>query len=269
MCEVLKLSRSTYYYLKNKTETVKKEDEDLVNHIKAIFKASRRTYGTRRIKRELAKLNIEVSRRKIGLITRKHGLISKYTLAHYKPMKTTVNEAETGNSLNREFSNQAYRNVVVSDLTYVRVGSRWHYICILLDLYNREIIGYSAGPYKDAQLVKDAFATVQGSLAEINLFHTDRGKEFKNQLIDDVLTAFEINRSLSKKGTPYDNAVAEAGFKTIKTELIHGETFKTLKELQLELFDYVNWYNNHRLHSSLGYLSPIEYKFRNFKNLSS
>ncbi len=94
----------------------------------------------------------------------------------------------------------------------------------------------------------------------MKLFHTDRGSEFKNVGIDELLSEFEIERSLSHKGNPYDNAVAEATFKILKTELIHGAHFHTLPHLNLELFDYVNWYNNIRSHSTLGYLSPVGYR---------
>lgn len=102
--------------------------------------------------------------------------------------------------LDREFNQDQELKVVVSDLTYVRVDQKWHYICILVDLYNREIIGYSAGPNKTAALVQRAFASVPYNLNRLEIFHTDRGNEFKNQLIDDALDAFGIERSLSEKG---------------------------------------------------------------------
>lgn len=153
--------------------------------------------------------------------------------------------------------------VIVSDLTYVKVGKRWHYICILIDLYNREIIGHSAGPHKDAALVQRAFASVPYNLHDLEMFHTDRGSEFKNQLIDQALETFGIERSLSKKGTPYDNAVAEATFKTIKTEFVKGAYFTNQQELDLALFDYVHWFNRIRIHGSLHYLTPNEYKLMN------
>ena len=98
--------------------------------------------------------------------------------------------------LNRAFNQDQALKVVVSDLTYVRVGQEWHYICILVDLYNREIIDYSAGPQKTAALVQRAFASVPYNLNHLELFHTDRGSEFKNQLIDDSLKVFGIKRSL-------------------------------------------------------------------------
>jgi len=151
---------------------------------------------------------------------KEQGLVSKYTVAQYKPSKTACNESEVGNILNREFDQDQELKVIVSDLTYVRVQQKWHYICVLVDLYNREIIGQSAGPHKSAALVQRAFASVKYNLNRLELFHTDRGSEFKNQLIDQALETFGIERSLSEKGTPYDNAVAEATFKTIKQSLL-------------------------------------------------
>lgn len=130
----------------------------------------------------------------------------------------------------------------------------------LVDLFNREIIGYSAGVHKNAELVFDAFATVHTDLNRIQMFHTDRGSEFNNQVIDEVLDAFHISRSLSLKGCPYDNAVAESTFKIFKSEFVFGRNFDSLAKLKLELSDYINWFNNFRIHSSLGYLSPKEFK---------
>src|SRR5690625_75558 len=204
-----------------------------------------------------------VSRRRISRIMKEQGLVSKYTVAQYKPSKTACNESEVGNILKREFDQDQELKVIVSDLTYVRVQQNWHYICVLVDLYNREIIGQSAGPHKSASLVQRAFASVKYNLNRLELFHTDRGSEFKNQFIDQALETFGIERSLSEKGTPYDNAVAEATFKTIKTEFVNGSIFPCQQSLDLELFDYVHWFNHIRIHGSLDYLTPTEYKLMN------
>lgn len=263
MCRVLKISRNMYYY-KTKEKAC---PSFLVKFIKDIFDNSRESYGTRRIKFELAKLGNIVSRRKIARIMKKNGLVSKYTLAKFKPQNGNVNEENTDNLVERKFNDQDHLQVVVSDLTYVRVGHAWNYVCVLIDLFNREIIGYSAGKNKDASLVAKAFATVMENLGKIKVFHTDRGNEFKNQLIEKTLDTFNIKRSLSMKGCPYDNAVAEATFKTVKTEFIKGNSFDSLEELKYELSDYVNWFNNHRIHSSLGYQTPVEYRMNNLKKV--
>ena len=157
--------------------------------------------------------------------------------------------------------------VVVSDLTYVRVNGKWNYVCILIDLFNREIIGYSAGPKKDAMLVYQAFSRIDANLSDISIFHTDRGSEFKNNVIEGLINTFDIQRSLSKKGCPYDNAVAEATFKVFKTEFSNRYIFMSLDELNIELADYVNWYNNIRIHSTLGYLTPAEFKRDTLKKI--
>ena len=263
MCRVLQVNRSTYYY-----EAKQKPGESgLASEITEIFRASRNNYGTRKIKKELMNTGKQVSRRRIGRIMKQEGLVSNYTTAQFKPQKDTCNGSKTENILNRQFDGQGYRNVVISDLTYVRVGMNWNYICVLVDLYNREIIGYSAGEHKTAELVKAAFQSVKGSLEEIRLFHTDRGNEFKNRTIEELLETFHIERSLSHKGCPYDNAVAEATFQIIKTEFVWNETFADLTELKLKLWDYVHWYNHHRIHSSLGYQTPVQYRQNNLKKV--
>lgn len=196
MCAVLQFPRSTYYY---EAKIRENNEEELTNMVIDIFKNSRNIYGQRKTKKELEKLGWQVSRRRIGRIMNDQGLVSKYTVAQFKPMKTGCNESEVEIVINREFDQDQKLKVIVSDLTYVRVQQKWHYICILVDLYNREIIGYSAGPQKNAELVQRAFTTVKYNLKSLKLFHTDRGKEFKNQHIDEVLETFEIERSLSEK----------------------------------------------------------------------
>ncbi len=256
MCKCLEIARSTYYY---EAQEIKDETE-LENRIEQIFHDNKEAYGSRRIKVELFKQGEVVSRRKIRRIMIKKGLVSKYTVACFKPHTKKCNEDPVKNELSRNFNTKEAYAAIVSDLTYVRVNYKWNYICILVDLFNREIIGYSAGVHKDAQLVMEAFATVQIDLRNIQLFHTDRGREFKNQLIEEALDAFDIKRSLSMKGCPYDNAVAEATFKVFKTEFICNRNFENLVHLKEELRDYVTWFNSKRLHSSLGYQSPIDYK---------
>lgn len=169
---------------------------------------------------ELVQKGHTVSCRRIGRIMKQEGLVSAYTMSQYKPHVDKCNESKVENIVNRKFSNQPEYHVVVSNLTYVRVGSSWSYICVLVDLFNREIIGYSAGKNKKAALVSKAFSRVETNLEKIQIFHTDRGNEFKNRLLNETLETFHIQRSRSKNGCPYDKAVAEAAFKIIKTEFI-------------------------------------------------
>lgn len=191
---------------------------------------------------------------------RKYQLVSHYTKASYKKHSNGYNEASTPNLLDRHFNRDQKLDVVVSDLTYVRVGRSWCYVCLIIDLWNREIIGWSAEKRKNANLVYAALQSIPYRLDQINLFHSDRGREFDNILIDEVLAAFDIERSLSHKGCPYDNAVIESTNHILKTEFIYQHKFQSLTELQAMLSDYIRWYNTKRIHGSLGYLSPLAYK---------
>ncbi|WP_338979269.1 IS3 family transposase [Spiroplasma endosymbiont of Panzeria rudis] len=258
MCRFLKLSKSTYYF--NLKEKEKKQNNIYDEAVISAFKENKEVYGTRRLKVVLKEKNIYLSRRKIKEIMNKHNLISKYTKLSFKNHHNKVNDSQITNIVNRNFNNRLKNEVIVSDLTYVQVNGKWNYICLLIDLFNREIIGHSVGTKKDASLVHQAFMHSNRCLKDIQIFHSDRGNEFNNKIIDKLLLAFNINRSLSKKGCPYDNAVAEATFKTFKIEFINDKNFTSLIQLKLELFDYINWYNNIRIHSTLNYLTPVNYQ---------
>ncbi len=219
MCHFLKISKSTYYF------NLKKKENKIQNNIydEAIisaFKENKCVYGTRRLKVILENQEIYLSRRKIKEIMNKHNLISKYTKLSFKNHNNKVNDEKITNLVNRNFNNRLKNEVIVSDLTYVQVNGKWNYICLLIDLFNREIIGHSVGTRKDALLVHQAFMQSNRCLKDIQIFHSDCGNEFNNKIIDKLLLAFNITRSLSKKGCPYDNAVAEATFKTFKTNLL-------------------------------------------------
>lgn len=145
--------------------------------------------------------------------------------------------------------------MLISDLTYVKVRDKWCYICILVDLFYHEIIGYSAEVHKNAQLVYDAFLSNSVNLSKVKIFHTDKDNEFKNKIIDEIIHAFKITCSLSHTGCPYDNTVAKATYKIFNTEFVTNKTFDSLDQLRLGLTDYVHWYNHFRIHGFLGYLS--------------
>ena len=244
-----------------------KPDAELENAIIEIFKTNREAYGTRKIKRALRRRDkpLNASKRRIGKIMTKYELSSKYVRRRKKRKNKDVNEENKPNIVARKFDERAPLEVVASDLTYVKVGGVWHYICLLIDLHAREIIGFAAGRKHDAKLVRKAFYRVNADLRNINIFHTDRGTEFKNEIIDGIISAFGMKRSLSAKGSPHDNAVSESMYNILKTEMIFDATFENLDDLELELFEFVNWYNTMRLHGSLDYLPPTEYKVLNKK----
>lgn len=193
--QLLKVSRKSVYTFKEKKVVI----EPLEQHVLNIFHGNYCVHGTRKIKVKMQKLGYQVSRRRIARIMRKYNLVSAYTRKKYRNHKTKVNEQLTANVINRQFNDPKPYEVIVSDLTYVQVGNQMNYICTLLDLHNREVIGRSCGKCKNPELVYQAFASVKQNLATIHYFHTDRGSEFDNYLIEEVLKVFNIKRSLSKK----------------------------------------------------------------------
>lgn len=144
-----------------------------------------------------------------------------------------MNEAPVKNELNRQFNRQPLE-AIVTDLTYVNIKGVWHYVCLILDLFNREMVGCAVGKHKDAELVKRAISTIPYNCAQIQYFHTDRGNEFDNKTVDNFLKAFGITRSLSEKGTPYDNAVAESTYKSFKLSLFIKNHFRLCESLKLK-----------------------------------
>ena len=163
------------------------------------------------------------------------GLVSVYTKAKYKVCLTNVNKAPIKNELDREFNDRNPLEAIVSDLTYVGVGKHWHYVCTIMNLHNREIIGYSVSPHKNATLVYKTFSSIKHDLSHMSLFHTDRGKASINKQIDSLLPTFDIKCSSSHKLNPYDNAEAEANFKSSKFEFIYQNKFNTIEKFEREL----------------------------------
>jgi len=259
MCAALEISRSIYYYEVKRAKRSK--TDSLTAAVISAFEENKGNYGAKKLRRFLLQeKGIRASRRRIRRIMKENNLFSAYTVKKFKVYKDDVNRDPIANVIDRQFDDRKLHEAVVSDLTYINVAGNWNYLCILIDLFNREIVGYSIGIHKGSSLVQKAFMNSNIPLCDIQVFHTDRGSEFKNEIIDAILQGFKIRRSLSKPGCPYDNAVAETTYKTIKTEFVRGRRFDSIEQLEREFFDYVNWYNKVRLHGALGYQSPVQYR---------
>lgn len=200
---------------------------------------------------------IQPSRRRIRRIMHRLNLVHVYQKAAFKLHSKGKNVASIPNHLARQFHQEKPLKALVTDLTYVRFGNGWAYVCLIIDLFNREIIGLSVGWHKTAELIKQAIQSIPYALTKATIFHSDRGKEFDNTLIDDMLEAFRITCSLSQAGCPYDNNVAESTYRAFKMKFFHQETFQTLEELALQTKDYVHWWNHHFIHGSLNYQTPM------------
>lgn len=253
------MPRSTYYRLRPRPEPPPAPDP-VEPDVLAVHAEGKGRYGARKAKASLERRGVVASRRRISRIVRENGLSSAYGRKRFKARPGKPNEAELPNVLDRPFDGHAPRTHVRSDLAYVRAGGSWCCVRLPVDLHSREIVGRSAGSSKGAKLVKAAFATLEFPIPDIEVFHTDRGSEHDSAEVGLMLETFGIERSLSAKGCPYDNAADESTNKVLKAELVYRDSFSDLRDLQAKLSDYAHWHNNFRIRSTLGYMSPVEFR---------
>ena len=233
--------------------------DPIAGDVHAVRRDGHERCGAGKIKAALERRGVTASGRRIVNIMKRRGMAGAYARRTSEPHRTRADEAGLANILDREFDGYEPRTHLASDLTYVRVGGKWAYACLLIDLANRGIAGHSADTGRTADLVMAAFATLDFPLTEVEVFRTDRGSEFDNAKIDELLDVFDIRRSLSRKGNPYDNAVVESTNRLLKKELIYRNHYTSLEQLRSDPDDYVWWSDNQRLHSTLGYRSPKEF----------
>ena len=257
-CRILGVPRSTYYHMLANPPAPPAPDP-IEPDVLGAFGAARGGYGARRLKVALARSGITASRRRICRILRENGLASAYS-GRAPGASRPAAPPDAANVLGRGLDGHLPRTHVAADLTYVRAGARWCHVCLLVDLHDREIVGCSCGRRKDASLVKAALSNVEFPLTGIEVFHSDRGPEFRDAGIDALLAAFGIERSVSRPGNPHDNAVAESTNHILKRELVADRRFGSEDELRTAMFDWANRYNNFRIHSTLGHMSPVEFR---------
>ncbi len=186
---------------------------------------------------------------------------------HRKKFKVTTNSNHSypvcRNLLNRNFNPSRLNQVWVSDITYIKTQKGWLYLTTIIDLYDRQVIGWSLSTrlYTSQTIIPAWKMAVSKRKITINLlFHSDRGIQYaSNEFRKIIRSNTLVTQSMSRKGNCWDNAVAESFFKTLKVELIYGNEFKSIEKAKTNIFEYIEvWYNKKRLHSSLGYKTPYE-----------
>jgi putative transposase len=270
MCKVLDIKRSSYYaWLKRKPSKRSKNDVELVSEIKRIHKESYNTYGVRRIKAKLDSEGFYCGKNKVSRLMKKHGIHSKITRKFKATTYSNHNLNVAPNLLKQDFEVEHPRTVYVGDITYIGTNEGWLYLATVVDLFNREIVGWSMDSTMTRKLVIDAFnsALLKERPAEGFIFHSDRGVQYASYDYQDILRESGCRQSMSAKGCCYDNACAESFFSSLKKDIIYGRKFKTRAEAKLAIVEYIElFYNSKRLHSTLGYVSPKEFKKEYYKN---
>ena len=263
MCGVLDVPRSTYYWAISHPEP-ERADDPIAGDVVRIYEDNRRERGAPKIKRALAREGIVASRRRIKRIMNQKGPVSAYARKKYKPRAAKASEAEAPNVLDREFDGHPPHTHIAGDPAYVRVGGKWNYACLLIVLRDREIVGHAASGRKDSRLAKAAFATPGFPPTDIDVLRTDRGSEFANPGIDGLPEAFDVRRSLSRKGDPCDDAAIEPASRTPKKELAYRRASADLGRLRREPNPCVRRRSGAGTHSTLGYMSPVEFRNAGF-----
>lgn len=264
MCEFLKISRSYYYKLSKLRQVVEnqlKDEENMKIDERIIaINYSNKNYGSRKISASLKRETIILSPYKVLKRMKLLGISSLYNKRKkLKPYANNNSEVsmKIDNLVNQNFDLKREREVITSDLTYIKFKSEFLYICFVIDLFNREIITYSVGEKHDSTLVQNALNNI--NMTSVYIFHSDRGKEFINGKIGDLLKENNVLQSASRPGCPYDNAVSENLFGIFKREWMKI-SYDSLKDLELDVDNFVNNYNYFRIHSYLNYRSPVEYR---------
>jgi len=263
-CKILRISRAGYYeYLGRRKSNKQIEREALEGFVMDIFVKHKARYGARRIKRELAAQGIFANVKRVGKIMQKLGVVAKGTTRRYRHQKRIEPGDPRINLIEQVFTVSERNKLWVGDITYIATKRGYLYLAAIIDTFSRKVVGWSMSANVRENLVIDALEQAIGREKPQPglIFHDDQGTQYTSRAFQKALATHGIIQSVSRPGNPYDNAVAESFFKTLKTELTKGRIYIDHEEARQEIFKYVElYYNTRRLHSSLGYMSPCDYE---------
>jgi putative transposase len=233
--------------------------------IKEQFERSRRTYGSRRIYRALKERRIRCGRHRVARLMRQYDIVAVQR-RKYRPTTDSKHDYPVApNLLGRGYRAARQDRVYVADISYIPTDEGWLYLATELDLCSHRVVGWSLSSRMSRQLVMDALEMALGRRRPGPglIHHSDRGVQYACGDFQRLLRRHGMKPSMSRKGDPYDNAVAESFFKTLKVELVYRRRFRTREEARAAIAEYIEvFYNGQRQHSTLGYLSPVEYEKR-------
>jgi putative transposase len=265
MCQVLKLARSGYYaWCNRRTSRRNQENEILSEQIKQIYQASRDTYGSPRIHASLVAKGFQVGRQRVVRLMAKLDICvrSKRKFKATTDSKHDLPIAE--NVLERDFTTTEPDRAWVADMTYIRTTEGWLYLAVIIDLFSRRVVGWSMAEHLRTELVLSALDAALGQRlpSQIGLvFHSDRGSQYASGDYRAALLKADITCSMSRRANCWDNAVAESFFGTLKTELIHPRIFSTIAVARTIIAEWIEvFYNRQRIHSTIGYLAPVQFE---------
>ena len=270
MCEVLGVSPGGYHQhftrRAQRTERTRLSDDALLVHIKAIHAESKSSYGWPRVWKELLSRGIRVGKDRVRKLMQQHGIKARAKRRFKATTDSRHNLPVAPNLLERQFDVANPDQVWAGDITYIATDEGWLYLAVVIDLFSRQVVGWSLGERMTRQLVMDAlrmawFRRRPAKSASL-IFHSDRGSQYCSEDFQSLLKGYGMRSSMSPKGNCWDNACSETLFGSLKVERLHRMRFETRRRAKNEVIDWLLWYNGRRLHSTLGYLSPMQYEQR-------
>ncbi|MFT5387338.1 MAG: putative transposase, partial [Candidatus Omnitrophota bacterium] len=261
LCAALGISSGGYYrWIKPQSLD---NDFRIRAEIKQVFHESQKTYGSPRIYKELKSKGINCGRNRIAKYMREDGIVARKRNRYRKPISKQRIKPIANNILNREFTVQEKNCVWASDVSYFWTSKGWIHLAVVMDLYSRKIIGWSMSNRVDKELTTTALQMALNNREPSKdlIHHLDQGAKYTNKAYQTVLKENKTVTSLSQRANYWDNAVLESFFKTIKSKLLKDQRFQTRDEARSAIFDYIEvFYNRNRIHSTLNYVSPVEYE---------
>ena len=265
MCHVLQVSRAGYYAWLGRPESPRAiHQAGIVERIRQVHRDSRETYGSPRVHRALKAEGVTCCEKTVAKLMRRAGV--RAATARRFVVRTTDSRhghAIAENTLDRRFEPGQADRVWVGDITYIATGEGWLYLAAVLDLGSRKVVGWATADHLRSELVERALSNALEHRRPSGpvMHHSDRGVQYACDDYQELLRSNGLEVSMSRKGNCWDNAAMESFFGTLKQELVHRETYATREEARRSLFEYIEvFYNRQRLHSTLGYLSPVQYE---------
>ena len=267
LCEALGVSRAGFYAWRTRPPSTRaRADEQLMARVRASFLASDRTYGARRVWHDMLADGVACGRHRIERLMRHQALRARPRRRRVPPdtgVRST--NAVAPNVLDRTFDASSANRKWVADFTYIWTAEGWLYVAAVVDLFSRRVVGWSMSATMTAQLVTDALVMAIWRRGKPNtlLHHSDRGSQYTSEPFQRLMADHGVTCSMSRAGNVWDNAAMESFFSSLKIERTARKTYRTRTQAKADVFDYIErFYNPKRRHSTLGYLSPMEFEMQ-------
>ncbi len=263
LCEALDVSRSGFHAWLNRSPSRRaRDDEEIGNRVRASFLGSDRTYGARRVWRDVLAEGIDCGLHRIERLMRAQALRARprrRSLPKDDGRRSTI----APNTLGREFHAERPNQRWIADFTYIWTAEGWLYVAAVIDLFSRRVVGWSMKAEMTAGLVTDALmmAIWRRGKPDALLHHSDQGSQYASEQFQKLMADNGVTCSMSRSGNVWDNAAMESFFSSLKTERIRGRVYRTRDDARADVFDYIErFYNAVRRHSTIGYISPVQFE---------